>query len=498
MLARWRNLAAAGAMWASCAFGSQATPSDNPESVPVSICACRLGPEGPTAQPIYENEYWYERYYRNYWGESDSDTTSQQEPAVESQATITDEPSATDATPTDEPEVDSLGRCSDPTCPCHDVIDLDDADANLTAEEERGIEPQSSPSEFDTDTDSTDADATAIDGNGRCSDLTCPCHDEIDLEAPADETSATFDAEGLDPAGESEAAVEFDESVDATECLDSCDGGSCPCQEILSDDMSDDVTEQATEITEPDFPVNWQNIVEEPAPAANVEIYEPYSYRSNPSYEDNASDEYGYDQTGDPVPAIGSDQAVMDDEAAPLGQDELDDINLRNDGIDDGAEMSTDAQLAGTIEPESDDAGENRSEPEVSEGEESATSQEAESNGEMIQDESTGDSTDSNTESTTEEASQESEETSTTPRPSFHMFYPGCDWSPYYPSDDAPNSEAIDESFESTQPTSLRFSIAPFPGSIWINQAAVSVVTWTGKLAEQVGNLIAQSSTLND
>jgi hypothetical protein len=529
MFARWRTLAAAGAMWASYSLSSQATPCDNPESVPVSICACRLGPEGPTAQPIYENEYWYERYYRNYWGDAASDANNQEAPTAEPPATTEDpttedQDNTTPTTPSEESAVDANGQCGDLTCPCHDAIDLD---ADLTAEEQRSLEDQSasSPADDNTNLDGNVDSADAIDSTGRCGDWSCPCHDLINLDLTDDQVNLTPDAEGLDSAGESDAAIQLNESLDSTECLEPCDGSTCPCHGILNDSPADEATDQTTEITEPDYPANWQNIVEEPAPSTNVEIYEPYSYRSTQNGAEYAADEYGYGQTGDPIPAFDSEDARMIDEAGPLGQQELDDINVRNDGIDDGPATATEAQLSGVIEPETDVAGDARTEPEISEGEKAVPSQDADANdgfdaemiqdeasdeatasqnaesndgadAEMIQDETSDEAANSNESATDEQASQ-SEETSTVPSPRLHMFYPGCDWSPYYPSHDAPNSDAIDESFESTQPTSVRVSVAPFPGSIWISQAAASVVTWTGKLAEQVGNLISES-TLND
>jgi hypothetical protein len=157
MFARWRNLAAAaGAIWFPFA-SAQASPDrtdlryDTPCTRPG---ACAGYHDHATTNPwqTYDRESWYQQYYRNSVNDPTS-ITSQPEnpPSFESDYTtgnddvfsdsyapeingpefpITDEPAVVlEPRIEDVPTViDSEGRCDDLTCPCHDVIDLDSDD----------------------------------------------------------------------------------------------------------------------------------------------------------------------------------------------------------------------------------------------------------------------------------------------------------------------------------------------------------------------------------
>ena len=156
MFARWRNLAAAaGAIWFPFAC-AQASPDrneircDSPCTRP-GACA---GFHDRAANPWqnYDREAWYQQYYRNSLNDPTSvSEQSENSPSFETNYTtgnddifadqyvpefnepeipVSDEPAAVLEPRIEEttPVIDSDGRCDDPTCPCHDIIDLDSDD----------------------------------------------------------------------------------------------------------------------------------------------------------------------------------------------------------------------------------------------------------------------------------------------------------------------------------------------------------------------------------
>ena len=157
MFARWRNLAAAaGAIWFPLA-SAQASPDrnelryDSPCTRP-GACAGYHGRAEVNPFQTFDRDSWYQQYYRNslddptsisdqpenppsyesnYTTGNDDEFSDQYIPGYsEPEFSTTDEPAAV-LQPRIEraiPEVDADGRCSDPTCPCHDVIDLDSDD----------------------------------------------------------------------------------------------------------------------------------------------------------------------------------------------------------------------------------------------------------------------------------------------------------------------------------------------------------------------------------
>lgn len=157
MFARWRNLAAAaGAIWFPFA-SAQASPDrdelrDDVTCTRPGACAGYHGRAEMNPFQDFDRESWYEQYYHNSL-EDPSSISDQTEnpPSYESNYTTgnddefsdqyipefnepefptTDDPAAVleprieDVTP----EIDADGRCSDSTCPCHDIIDLDSDD----------------------------------------------------------------------------------------------------------------------------------------------------------------------------------------------------------------------------------------------------------------------------------------------------------------------------------------------------------------------------------
>jgi hypothetical protein len=137
------------------------------------------------------------------------------------------------------------------------------------------------------------------------------------------------------------------------------------------------------------------------------------------------------------------------DEQPRDSQPQIDMIYEPNDGIDDSFESAPSAQLTGTIEPESDEF----------DGETM--------DGLMLDDRQ------------------------------YHMFYPGCDWTPYYPPELRPETKTFGEStekeFPECFPSARTPGSFPFHGAAWMWQGASSVVTWTGKLGEQFNTLMKQT-----
>lgn len=76
----------------------------------------------------------------------------------------------------------------------------------------------------------------------------------------------------------------------------------------------------------------------------------------------------------------------------------------------------------------------------------------------------------------------------------FHMFYPGYDWSCYYPADDVEVVADGSVAWGGVHwPGSMPINL-PIHGAAWIGYRACSVVLWTGKLAEWSGTWIRQTS----
>lgn len=160
MFARWRNLAAAaGAIWFPFTF-AQASPHlddlryDLPCTRPAA-CARYHDAAEMNAWQKYDRESWYQQYYNDSSNDptaiSDWPGKTENPPSYESNFTTgnginffgrsaqqfsepenpqSDEPGAVLEPRIEDvvPAIDSDGRCSDPTCPCHDTIDLDSDD----------------------------------------------------------------------------------------------------------------------------------------------------------------------------------------------------------------------------------------------------------------------------------------------------------------------------------------------------------------------------------
>jgi len=154
MFARWRNLAAAaGAIWFPFA-SAQASPDRNDLRYDMPCTrpgACAGYHDRTTTNPwqTHDRESWYQQYYQDslddpmsisnqpenspsfeseYTTGNDDNFADQYVPEFnESEFPTTDEPAAVLEPRIEEmtPVIDSDGRCDDPTCPCHDGIDLD-------------------------------------------------------------------------------------------------------------------------------------------------------------------------------------------------------------------------------------------------------------------------------------------------------------------------------------------------------------------------------------
>ncbi len=151
MFSRWHNLAAAaGAIWLPLAFAQAAPRSDDLHCTRPATCA-RFHERTITDEQIeFDQDNWYRRYYGNTLNETTSNdasaprsedpenygangTTSNDDEYDSQFAPTFDEFDNTTNNSSDiqtrlqntKTEVDSEGRCSDPTCPCHTIIDLD-------------------------------------------------------------------------------------------------------------------------------------------------------------------------------------------------------------------------------------------------------------------------------------------------------------------------------------------------------------------------------------
>jgi hypothetical protein len=134
MFAHWRSVAAAAGLCLAWALSHDRSFADTvaPQRVVLSppIPGAQYDAEG------YNDEYdgWYQRYYRRYWDEfrpmpaavpapapplPDSDVPSDAESAGQFNATD-DSTDSMDETFL----IDAQGRCNDPTCPCHDTVEV--------------------------------------------------------------------------------------------------------------------------------------------------------------------------------------------------------------------------------------------------------------------------------------------------------------------------------------------------------------------------------------
>ena len=141
MLARWRKVVTvAGALCFPYAWAQAPAYSDD-------LSCPRFGVRAQIQEPVIDEsgrqqlESWYQRYYQNTLDESLLTDVQEDEIIGYAEDWFADEDEATGDQDMEE-TIDDNGKCSDPTCPCHDEFDLNGDSTDDAADSESAELPE--------------------------------------------------------------------------------------------------------------------------------------------------------------------------------------------------------------------------------------------------------------------------------------------------------------------------------------------------------------------